>query len=58
MNKKRKLNLFNLLELVAIMLGIITMLYMSYEILWWVGVVCCVLVLGATYIVMEVLHEC
>ena len=58
MNKKRKLNLFNLLELVTIMLGIITMLYMSYEILWWVGVVCCAMVLGATYIVMEVLHEC
>lgn len=58
MNKKRKLNLFNLLELVTIMLGIITILYMSYEILWWVGVVCCVMVLVATYIVMEVLHEC
>ena len=54
MNKKRKLNLFNLLELMTIMLGIITMLYMSYEILWWVGVVACVVVFVATYIIVEV----
>ena len=54
MNKKRKLNLFNLFELLAIMFGIITMLYMSYEILWWVGVVCCAMVLVATYIIVEV----
>ena len=54
MNKKRKLNRFNLLELVTIILGIITMLYMSYEILWWVGVVACVMVLIATYIIVEV----
>ena len=53
MNKKRKLNLFNLLELMTIMLGIITMMYMSYEILWWVGVVACVVVLIATYITVE-----
>lgn len=55
MNKKRKLNLFNLFELVTIIFGIITMLYMSYEILWWVGVVACVVVLLATYITVELI---